>query len=67
MCNLLDSFVALGCICYEGCEGHGTAMGYCNLEWNWPKEAVNRPIGQEFLIEPTCFNLLVNTYFNCSL
>ena len=19
-------------------------MGYCSLEWNWPKEAMNRPI-----------------------
>ena len=30
MCNLLDGLVALGCImvlCYEGCEGHGTANG----------------------------------------
>ena len=28
----------LGALCYEGCEGHGSANG------NWPKEAMNRPI-----------------------
>ena len=22
----------------------GQQMGYCSLEWNWPKEAMNRPI-----------------------
>ena len=56
-------------LCYEGCEGHGSANGLpqprmelCSspaggmlfgvsgllllllLEWNWPKEAMNRPI-----------------------
>ena len=37
----------LDALCYEGCEGHGTANGlsYRSLEWNWPKEAMNRPIG----------------------
>ena len=25
----------------------GQQMGYRSLEWNWPKEAMNRPIGQE--------------------
>ena len=40
--------VALGCImhlCYEGCEDMGQHMGYRSLEWNWPTEAMNRPIG----------------------
>ena len=23
----------------------GQQMGYHSLEWNWPKEAMNRPIG----------------------
>ena len=23
----------------------GQKMGYRSLEWNWPKEAINRPIG----------------------
>ena len=23
----------------------GQQMGYRSLEWNWPKEAMNRPIG----------------------
>ena len=46
-------------LCYEGCEGHGSANGLPQprmelgvsgllllllLEWNWPKEAMNRPI-----------------------
>ena len=22
----------------------GQHMGYCSLQWNWPKEAMNRPI-----------------------
>ena len=27
-------------------EGRGTAaMGCRSIEWNWPKEAMNRPIG----------------------
>ena len=44
MCSWLDGIVALGCmLCYEGREGHGTAMGYRSLEWNWPKEAMNIP------------------------
>ena len=36
-------------------------MGYRSLEWIWLKEAMNIPIGQELLIEPSCFNLLVNS------
>ena len=51
MRNLFDGLVALGCIMYlcyegphEGCEGHGQQMGYRSLEWNWPKEAMNKPI-----------------------
>ena len=40
----------------------GQQMGYRSLEWNWPKEAMNRPIwaGTVLLMEPSCFNLLVN-------
>ena len=31
---------------HEGCEGHGTAKVLPQpLEWNWPKEAMNIPIG----------------------
>ena len=25
-------------------KGMGQQMGYRSLEWNWPKEAMNRPI-----------------------
>ena len=31
-------------LCYEGCEGHGSANGLPQPRWNWPKEAMNRPI-----------------------
>ena len=31
-------------LCYEGCEGHGTANGLPQPEWNWLKEAMNIPI-----------------------
>ena len=41
----------------------GQQMGYRSLEWNWPKEAMNIPIwaGIVLLMEPSCFNLLVNS------
>ena len=54
----------------------GQQMGYRSLEWNWPKEAMNRPIWAGIvdgsrvtslllllllLMEPSCFNLLVNS------
>ena len=45
MCNLLDGLVALGCIMLRGMlKDMGQRMGYRCLEWNWPKEAMNRPI-----------------------
>ena len=34
----------LDALCYEGCEGHGTANGLPQPEWNWLKEAMNIPI-----------------------
>ena len=37
----------------------GQQMGYRSLEWNWPKETMNRPL--VLLMEPSCFNLLVNS------
>ena len=38
-------------------------MDYRSLEYNWPKEAMNRPtvFGQELLMEPSSFNFLVNS------
>ena len=27
----------------------GQQMGYHSLEWNWPKEAMNIPIGAEII------------------
>ena len=44
MCNLLDGLVALGCIMLRDVKDMGQQMGYRSLEWNWPKEAMNRPI-----------------------
>ena len=38
----------------------GQQMGYRSLEWIWPKEAMNRPIWAG-MMEPSCFNLLVNS------
>ena len=36
-------------------------MGYRSIEWDWPKEAMNRDLlGLVLLMEPSCFNLLVN-------
>ena len=40
-------WMALGALCYEGCDhvkDRGQQMGYHSLEWNWPKEAMNKPI-----------------------
>ena len=42
MCYLLDGLVALG---MRDVKDMGQQMGYPSLEWNWPKEAMNRPIG----------------------
>ena len=39
----------------------GQQMGYRSLEWNWPKEAMNRLFGLALLMEPSCFNLFVNS------
>ena len=30
---------------YRDVKDMGQQMGYRSLEWNWPKEAMNRPIG----------------------
>ena len=47
MCNLLDGLVALGmhCAMKDMMKDMGQQMGYRSLEWNWPKEAINIPIG----------------------
>ena len=47
MCNLLDGLVALGMHCgmKDMMKDMGQQMGYRSLEWNWPKEAINIPIG----------------------
>ena len=29
---------------YKDVKDMGQQMGYRSLEWNWPKEAMNRPI-----------------------
>ena len=46
MRNLLDGLVALGmhCAMKDMMKDMGQQMGYRSLEWNWPKEAMNRPI-----------------------
>ena len=45
MCNLLDGLVALGMhYAMRDVKDMGQQMGYRSLEWNWPKEAMNRPI-----------------------
>ena len=33
----------LDALCYD-VKDMGQEMGYRSLEWNWPKEAMNRPI-----------------------
>ena len=43
----------------------GQQMGYRSLEWNWPKESMNIPnylLGQELLMESSCFNFLVDNF-----
>ena len=35
----------------------GQQMGYRSLEWNWPKDAMNRPIWAG-IADGACFNLL---------
>ena len=39
----------------------GQQMGYHSLEWNWPKEAMNRPIGAGIVDGAMLFHLLVIT------
>ena len=39
----------------------GLQMGYHSLEWNWPKEAMNRPIGAGIVDGAMLFHLLVIT------
>ena len=39
--DMSSLLVSLDALCYEGCDGHGTANGLPQLEWNWPKEAMN--------------------------
>ena len=34
----------LDALYYEDVKDMGQQMGYRSLEWNWPKEAMNRPI-----------------------
>ena len=54
MCTLLDG---LGTWCYamRDVGDMGQKMGYCNLEWDSPKEAMNRKYlnGPELLMEPS--------------
>ena len=33
----------------------GQQMGYRGLDWNWPKEVMNRPIGAGIAMEPSYF------------
>ena len=45
ICMIYMALWHLDALCYESCKGHGTTnseMG--SLEWNWPKEAMNKPI-----------------------
>ena len=46
MCNLLDGLVALAFCIYamRDVKDMGQQIGYRGLEWNWPKEAMNRSI-----------------------
>ena len=37
-CGTLDA------LCYEDMKVMGQKMGHRSLEWNWPKEAMSRPI-----------------------
>ena len=64
MCNLLDGLVAGTWMHYamRDVKDMGQQMSYRSLEWNWPKVAMNRPtvLGQVLLMEPSCFNVLVN-------
>ena len=61
MCNLLDSLVALGGIVLRDVKDMGQQMGYRSLEWNWPKEAMNRPIWAGIVDGAKLCILLVNS------
>ena len=48
MCHLLDMCQPCGTWMHyamRDVKDTGQQMGYRSLEWNWPKEAMNRPIG----------------------
>ena len=46
MCSLLGGLVALGMhYAMRAVMDMGQQTDYSSLEWNWPKEAMNRPIG----------------------
>ena len=42
----------------------GQQMGYRSLEWNWPKEATNRPIGAGLKIVAGIAFLLAFLFFS---
>ena len=60
MCNLLDGLVALA-LCYEGCEGHGSANGLPQPRMELAERSHEDLFGLVLLMEPSCFNLLVSS------
>ena len=45
MCGLLDGLGTWMHYAMRDVKDMGQQMGYRSLEWNWPKEAMNIPIG----------------------
>ena len=51
---------AVDALCYEGCEGHGTANGLPQPRIELAERSHEQTLlGQELLMEPSCLNLLV--------
>ena len=62
MCNLLDGLVWMH-YAIRDVKDMGQQMFYRSLEWNRQKEAMNITayLGLVLLMEPSCFDLLVNS------
>ena len=55
MCNLLDGLVAL---CYEGCEGHGSANGLPQPRMELAERSHEQTYLGGIVDGASCFNLL---------
>ena len=63
MRSLLDGLGNWMHYAMKGVKDMGEQMDYRSLEWNWPKEAMNRSIWAGIVDGAKLFNFLVNTWY----